>query len=429
MPDKSRKLFRAEAVTFHQGRWAGQALLIAHVPAWITLLFSLFFLALLIIALCYAQLDRRTNVTGEATFYPRYINLLSPQTGYIAERYVEPGEKVKKGQLIYLIDINKVTNNGVVNAQSRVLLEEQRKNVEEIISKTKKNKQQELEHIRSQLEQKTLKLKQTNASLDISRKGAIKARKSVESYTAYRKKGWITQDQLNYQTNLYYQQQNVYDSLLNQKEQETLMIKSLENELISKSIDFDNKITEQENNRNTLLRSLNEVEANGFLAIASPVDGYVETMSLSVGQMLSVHDAMAQIIPAAEKKTLVVFWVPDSSLPYINLNDKVNLRYNAYPYERFGQFSGKIVSVSAVPVSRQEMSSYKSAERLLNNSAGENYYKVLVEPASKFIEYESKKIAISEGLLAEATLFLEKRPLYQWVFKPYYEIKKALQAR
>ena len=426
MPAKSRKLFRTEAVTFHQGRWTGQALLIAKIPAWITLLSSILFLTLLILALCYAQLDRRTHVTGEATFHPRYINLLSPQAGYIAERYVQPGEKVRKGQVLYLIDINKVTTNGVVSAQSRALLEEQRKNLDKIITKTEKNKHQELEHIRSQLEQKRLKLRQTNNSLNIASKGAVAAKKSVESYTAYRKKGWITQDQLNYQANLYYQQQNLYDSLLNQKEQETLTIKRLENELDSKAIDFENKIAEHENSRSNILRSLNEVETNGFLAVTAPVDGYVETLSVSVGQMLAAHDAMAQIVPEAENKALVVFWVPGSSLPYIHLNDKVNLRYSAYPYERFGQFAGKIVSVSAVPASQQEMSNYRSAARLLKNSEGENYYKVFVEPANDAIEYESRKISLSEGLLAEATLFLEKRPLYQWVFQPYYKIKKSI---
>ncbi|WP_312241448.1 HlyD family secretion protein [Pantoea sp.] len=429
MPDKSRKLFRAEAVVFHHGRWAGQALLIARVPSWITLIISLFFLLILILALRYAHMDRRTNVTGEATFNPRFINILSTQPGYVAERYVEPGQKVKKGQLIYLIDVNKVTNHGVVSTQSRMLLEDQRKNLDQIIMKTERNKDQELEHIRSQLEQKKIKLKQTKDSLSNATKGLTAAKKSFESYNAYRKKGWITQDQLNYQASLYYQQQNIYDSLLNQKEQETLLIKSLENDLKSKAIEFENKISEYENSKSNVSRSLNEVETNGFIAITAPVDGFIETMSVSVGQMLAAHDAMAQIIPEAEKKALVVLWVPGSGLPYINVNDKVNLRYSAYPYERFGQFSGKIVSVSAVPASLQEMGNYRSAEHLLKASNGENYYKVFVEPASSVITYESKSIALTEGLLAEATLFLENRPLYQWVFQPYYKIKKALQGR
>ncbi|EIS37494.1 hypothetical protein YPPY54_0187 [Yersinia pestis PY-54] len=40
--------------------------------------------------------------------------------------------------------------------------------------------------------------------------------------------------------------------------------------------------------------------------------------------------------------------------------------------------------------------------------------------------YQSKPLMLSNGLKANVTLFLEKRPLYQWMLSPFYDIKKSV---
>ena len=73
-----------------------------------------------------------------------------------------------------------------------------------------------------------------------------------------------------------------------------------------------------------------------------------------------------------------MLWVPNDSVPYISVNDKLNIRYEAYPYQKFGQFSGKIMSISKVPASNQEMSTYSSSPLSQNTINYQAYYKVMV---------------------------------------------------
>ncbi|HCB0645572.1 TPA: HlyD family secretion protein, partial [Klebsiella variicola subsp. variicola] len=40
--------------------------------------------------------------------------------------------------------------------------------------------------------------------------------------------------------------------------------------------------------------------------------------------------------------------------------------------------------------------------------------------------YNDKVLTLSNGLKAEATVFLEERPLYMWMFTPFYKISHSV---
>jgi membrane fusion protein len=35
-------------------------------------------------------------------------------------------------------------------------------------------------------------------------------------------------------------------------------------------------------------------------------------------------------------------------------------------------------------------------------------------------------LQLTNGMRAQSTLFLEERPLYQWMFSPFYDMKNSL---
>lgn len=54
-----------------------------------------------------------------------------------------------------------------------------------------------------------------------------------------------------------------------------------------------------------------------------------------------------------------MLWVPNDAIPYITAGDKVNVRYDAFPAEKFGQFAGTVSVISKAPASPQEMRTYQ----------------------------------------------------------------------
>ncbi|CAI2537872.1 Colicin V secretion protein CvaA [Serratia ficaria] len=70
----------------------------------------------------------------------------------------------------------------------------------------------------------------------------------------------------------------------------------------------------------------------------------------------------------------LVLWVPNDAIPYIATGDKVNVRYDAFPAEKFGQFAGKVSVISKAPASPQEMLTYQGAPKAALTAAVP-YYK------------------------------------------------------
>lgn len=80
--------------------------------------------------------------------------------------------------------------------------------------------------------------------------GLKKMHDNLSSYDKYLRDGLITKDQYNYQHSLYFQQQSTYQSLVSQKMQLESRVTQLNSDKITKTADFDNQISSQENQIN-----------------------------------------------------------------------------------------------------------------------------------------------------------------------------------
>ncbi len=116
--------------------------------------------------------------------------------------------------------------------------------------------------------------------------------------------------------------------------------------------------------------------------------------------------------------------MPNDAVPYISRGDKLNVRYEAFPAEKFGQFSATIALISRTPASPQEMETYQGAPDT-RQGLSVPYYKVLAKPALQQISYGDKSMPLENGMKGQATLFLEKRRIYQWMLSPFYDMKQS----
>ncbi|MBO2007100.1 hypothetical protein J4732_15730 [Serratia marcescens] len=76
---RGQNLFREEALSHSRSKWAGKALLIAGLPAWVIAGISLSFVSVLIIFVTYGGYTRRISVGGEVTTLPRSVNIFATQ--------------------------------------------------------------------------------------------------------------------------------------------------------------------------------------------------------------------------------------------------------------------------------------------------------------------------------------------------------------
>lgn len=421
----NNKLYRTEAIEYKRHHWRGKALLLAGLPAWLIVLLSTLFLIALIVAVIFCKFTQRIDVKGEVITLPHSINVFSPQQGFIIKQYVKIGDLVKKNQPLYEIDVSRNTSSGNVSAAQVESINEKIYNSEEIIKKLVHNKKQTLNALNEQLKTSTDSLKVTIRMLQNTQAGLKKMHDNLASYDKYLSDGLITKDQYNYQHSLYFQQQSAYQSLVSQKMQLESQITQLNSDKVTKAADFDNQISSQYNQTNDYKNQLLESNANGNLIVKATADGRIESLSATQGQTVDNGSSLAQIKPIGNVEYYLILWLPNNSIPYLKIGDSINIRYDAFPADKFGQFPGEIISISSMPASRQEMSEYTN----VNNGSTQQelaLYKAIVKIKDKEFSYKGKTLSLSNGLKAQAVVFLEERPLYMWMFTPIYKISQSV---
>lgn len=160
-----------------------------------------------------------------------------------------------------------------------------------------------------------------------------------------------------------------------------------------------------------------ETEARGALAVSAPVTGVVATQLVKPGQAVQAGQPLLSLLPGngtLEAELLV----PSRAIGFIEPGDRVLLRYQAYPYQKFGHQQGTVARISRSALNQGEV------QTLLGVAAqSEPLYRVTVRLAKQAITAYGKPELLKPGMALEADVLGEKRRLIEWVFEPLYSLR------
>ena len=97
----------------------------------------------------------------------------------------------------------------------------------------------------------------------------------------------------------------------------------------------------------------------------------------------------------------------------------VLLRYQAYPYQKFGHQTGHVLQVSRTPLQSAELAGVPLAG-VANYStvSGEPLYRITVALDRQSVPAYGQLQALSAGMQLEADVQLDRRRLIEWLFEP-----------
>ena len=154
--------------------------------------------------------------------------------------------------------------------------------------------------------------------------------------------------------------------------------------------------------------------------IRATVSGYVNAVNADVGQQADASRLLASIVPQAAQLQANLY-VPSRAVGFVKPSDKVVLRYQAYPYQKFGHATGRIISIAQTALNKQELANLGNIftnPALLNEPA----YLVKVKLDKQTISVYGKETKLPIGMTAEADILHENKKLYEWVLDPLYSV-------
>jgi membrane fusion protein len=161
------------------------------------------------------------------------------------------------------------------------------------------------------------------------------------------------------------------------------------------------------------------------LAITAPADGVVSAMKLSPGQAVQQGELLFDFLPGGGdfgdegKRSQVQLFASSRTVGFVKPGQTVNLRFDAFPFQKFGMFKGTVASVSRTPYAPGEVPASVSA-------TNEPMYRVLVDVDPNANRAAAEQLAFRPGMSVTADVLLETRAVWEWVLEPLIAIRQKL---
>lgn len=415
-------LFREEVLQANRGQWLGAISLATPLAfTWWALLAAVL-AAAVILFFVFGQYTRRVEITGQLEPAAGMLTLSAKTTGTVVRAFVHEGEAVKAGQPLVEVSADLVSasmgnTHAVVSARLRVQQSKVRTTLADLASLA----EAQATDLRNRIGMLDAQVRQIDEQLVLQRQQAATATNFVRRIKPVSEKGIISVAQFNaYQSQALNEQAQV-KALQRQRLDTDQQRSALRAQLAQLPLDTAAKANQLGGQLAQLDSQLAESEAQGGTVLNAPRAGTVSTLLVKAGQTVASGQPVLSILPQ-DSKLQAQLLVPSSAIGFVREGTTVVLRYQAYPYQKFGQQYGRVAQVSRSALSPSEVAS------LLGQNVAVPLYRVLVALDHQTVRAYGKAEALKPGMALDADLMLDRRSLWQWVFEPLYGLRQQLAA-
>jgi len=420
------QLFRDQVLTERQTQWMGTVLLApSRSDRWFTLAAVLIMLAIAAL-LCYGEFTRKARVGGWLVPQQGLMRVFAPQPGVVAELYVKEGAQVRKGErLLRLSGELESTTLGATQAEIvrrlielRDALRDQRRQQERLLTQQQHTYANRLSSLHSELDQVRHDIETMKARVGL-------AEHNVTVNRNLREKGFVSEQQLQLVEADRLEQNSRLGALERQQIELGREQVTLQGELNDLPVKTQGELATIERNMATAEQELAQAEARREIVVPAPQDGTVTAILIEQGGHANVSAPLLSIVPAGASLEAHLY-SPSRAVGFVRPGQRVLLRYQAYPYQKFGHYEGVVASISRSAVNPGELPPQLAGVTVAGVTGGvagpEPVYLITVRLARQTVTAYGRQVDLQPGMQLEADIALETRRLYEWVLDPLYTV-------
>lgn len=414
-----RPLFRQEAIDAQREKFLGEAIIARPVPAWVFTLLAAGTALLLIGVALWGHYTRRERVEGYLALDAGAARVLLPDAGRVTDLLIKEGDEVKAGDPMARISLDRSTGKGASTSEAvagemqsrRAILEREQSQLRDLGT-------QQLEQVRRRAKDLASELDQIDAEMKLQETRIRSARDQVQRYKGLAgEKQFVSEALVKQKIDEVTDQEIKLQSLHRQRSQVERDLESAKLEEPSITLKSRTQVEQVSRQISELQEGLAQVEARRETVIRAPVSGVVTNIAVNLGQSVAADAPLATVLPKGSGLHVELL-VPTRAIGFVKTGQDVVLRYDAFPYERFGQYHGRIVDIGR--------NVWSPGDRVGPLSAKEPVYRVDVGLDKQSVAALDQEFALRPGMSVNADLLLEKRTLFEWIFEPVIKLKERI---
>lgn len=415
-------VFRPAAIEAKHTKWLGEIVLIRPVS------FSLFTLIAAVISLIilgfvfFFSYTKKVSVSGQLLPSSGLMKIYATQSGVVLEKKVAEGAVVVKGDILYVLSSDRQSNEqGGIQAIISAQVTARAIAMRDELGKTKLLQGQEIVGLKQKIQGLEDQVDKLATQIDGQQRRVKLAEASLSRYQGLLTQDFISKEQLEQKQEDVLDQEARLQSLQRDKISTSQELNAQRTELTSIVYKHQNDLSQIERGITSAGQELTESEGKRRLLVIAPENGIATAISTEIGQMVDPAHPLLSIVPAGARMQAIMF-APSRSVGFIKQGDPVLLRYQAYPYQKFGHALGTVSSVSKTAIPSSELANAGSIYGGENIGANEPVYRITVTLEKQSILAYGNVQTLQSGMLLDADIIQDTRKLYEWVLEPLYSI-------
>jgi membrane fusion protein len=419
MADQPKQLFRQEAIDAQREKLLGEVSLARPVPLWVFTALALAFAVGLVAFSIWGEYSRRERVDGFLALDVGAARILAPEAGTIAELLAKEGDEIDAGQPLIRLSFERGTASGVTSgelvqreiSERRLVLEREQDQVKLLGQQQADALRRKISDLERELAQFDVEIKAQQSRLASSRNEFQRAEE------LYKEKFYSESKLIEFRNNVLDQQVKV-EALRRQRAGVERELSAARAEEPSIALKTQTALEQIRRQASELQQGSVQEEAKRENVIRAPVAGVLTNIAAARGETVAESAPLAVVVPKGSGLHAQLL-VPTRAIGFVAPGQEVVLRYDAFPFQRFGQYRGTVERVSRTV--------WSPGEKVGQLVVREPVYRVDVRLDSQVVIAGDQKLPLRSGMMVNADILQEKRKVWEWVFEPVLSLKQRLQ--
>lgn len=421
-------LFRQEALEARRDTWLGRVQISQPLPVRIVA-WSCATLALgAMLLLTFGTYTRRVHATGQVMPKSGLLTLGATQPGTISMIHAREGQRVQKGDLLFTEDLEATSLTGPTQKQiladllrQKTLLQKQRILREKSAPIEHQALLNQVQFLTRQRELISTQLSSDENVLPLVQRALAKMQGAEQSHL-------IGEAQFQSQLYTYAQLFSAHSQALQSRTDAESKIA----DLASKLARFDAEYTRDLNDLDRQIAAIDqqtaENEGRRSTIVFAPEDGILTGVRSYLGEQVTAGTPLVTLLPT-DGSLQIELYINSASIGFLKENEPVLLRYDAFPYQKFGLHHGHIAEITHAPLASNNAQDNRNAEIAggQNNSPTQDIYRIRVEPDHSYVVTYGRQRPLEAGMTVSADIATDRRRLWEWLLDPVISVHTTLK--
>lgn len=417
----NQPLFRQQAVQYQHRGLQGDILLSSSLPSLLVSGALLVWLMAMLIWLLTSSYARKETVVGWLEPPQGVLRVYANNNGVIKELLVSEGERVSADQPLLVIHGNNLLANGdgmethllqELEHQQNLLREQQSRNQERFAQRTAEGIQR-IARIKQELQL----IEQQETTLDARQQLLNKQRERQQQLLS---SGHISATDL---------ERSQSEALTLKAEQQTLARQKLQQQrLLEEAQSEQDRLPQDHADQQTLIatqlsdlnQQITQWQGRQAFVVKAARAGVISNIRARIGQQVTPSQQTPLLTLQPENATLSVqLLVPARAAGFVQMDQRIDIRFDAFPYQKFGIYSGRVTQLSDTVLLPGEL-------QQVPVSVKEPVYLIVAQLGQDKVQAYGRDFSLKSGMTLSADIRLEERSLLRWLLDPLYSLRGRL---